>query len=218
MSVRAKLRRRGAIGVFSKISTWYWRAKSRLYYAPQFASFGAGSVIRKPVFVSNPAGISIGSGTFIRDGARLEVVDREGEPGGRLLIGDRVTMEQGVHLAAGGVVHLGDDVCLAANVSILDTTHPLTVNEGNRVNRVLGGKTFVIVGARTFIGTGSTILPGVTIGEDAVIGAGSVVTHDVPRRTVVAGVPAKPIYTLDETDTGGEQLAARRRPAIEEAQ
>ena len=46
------------------------------------------------------------------------------------------------------------------------------------------------------IGTGSTILCGVTIGEDAVVGAGSVVTHDVPARAVVAGVPARVRRTL----------------------
>lgn len=56
----------------------------------------------------------------------------------------------------------------------------------------------IVVGDDTFIGTGSTILPGVTIGKNCVIGAGSIVTKDVPDNTVVAGVPARPICSLDE--------------------
>jgi acetyltransferase-like isoleucine patch superfamily enzyme len=54
------------------------------------------------------------------------------------------------------------------------------------------------VGERTFIGCNSTILPGVTIGKRCVIGAGSVVTKDVPDGTVVAGVPARVVMTTQE--------------------
>ena len=54
------------------------------------------------------------------------------------------------------------------------------------------------VGERTFIGCNSTILPGVTIGKRCIIGAGSVVTKDVPDGTVVAGVPARVVMTTGE--------------------
>lgn len=54
------------------------------------------------------------------------------------------------------------------------------------------------VGERTFIGCNSTIMPGVTIGKRCVIGAGSVVTKDIPDNCVAAGVPAKVIMTLEE--------------------
>ena len=54
------------------------------------------------------------------------------------------------------------------------------------------------VGERTFIGCNSTILPGVTIGKRCVIGAGSVVTKDVPDGTVVAGVPARVVMTTEQ--------------------
>lgn len=56
----------------------------------------------------------------------------------------------------------------------------------------------IVVGDDTFIGTRSIIMPGVTIGKSCVIGAGSIVTRDVPDRTVVAGSPARVICTLDE--------------------
>ena len=54
------------------------------------------------------------------------------------------------------------------------------------------------VGERTFIGCNATIMPGVTIGKRCVIGAGSVVTKDVPDGTVVAGVPARVVMTTEE--------------------
>ncbi len=47
------------------------------------------------------------------------------------------------------------------------------------------------IGRRCFIGGGSLVLPGVTIGDESIVGAGSVVTHDVPPRTIVGGVPAR---------------------------
>jgi acetyltransferase-like isoleucine patch superfamily enzyme len=55
----------------------------------------------------------------------------------------------------------------------------------------------IIIGDDAWLGAGAVILPGVTIGNGAIVGAGAVVRDDVPPMTVVAGVPARPIRTLD---------------------
>jgi len=56
----------------------------------------------------------------------------------------------------------------------------------------------VAIGRRVYIGADAIVLPGVTIGDDAVVGAGSVVTHDVPPGAVVAGNPARRISSVAE--------------------
>jgi acetyltransferase-like isoleucine patch superfamily enzyme len=56
----------------------------------------------------------------------------------------------------------------------------------------------VVIKRNAYIGSGAIILPGVTVGENAIIGAGAVVVSDVSPRTIVVGVPAKPIGTVDE--------------------
>lgn len=56
----------------------------------------------------------------------------------------------------------------------------------------------IVVGDRVFIGSRATILAGVKIGDDCIIGAGSVVTRDIPSGTVAAGVPCRPLKSVDE--------------------
>lgn len=70
------------------------------------------------------------------------------------------------------------------------------------------------VGAHTFVGARSIIMPGVTIGERCVIGAGSVVTNDIPDGSVAVGVPAKAIMTTEEY---AEKCLANQRKYDEEA-
>lgn len=85
-------------------------------------------------------------------------------------------------------VRIGDFCMMGPGVHIYAATHPL-----DAAARCAGpeyGKP-VTIGNRVWIGGRAVILPGVTIGDDAVIGAGSVVTKDVPRRAVVAGNPGR---------------------------
>ena len=111
--------------------------------------------------------------------------------GGRLVIGDRAFINYGVDIAATGLVAIGSDCLIGTHVSIIDNDfHGVT----ERL-QVPASKP-VIIGDNVWIGNRSIILPGVTIGEGAVVGAGSVVTRDVPARTVVAGNPARVLREL----------------------
>lgn len=92
-----------------------------------------------------------------------------------------------------GHVTFGDDVMLAPNVQIYAAHHPLDAEV--RVSGVELGSP-IRVGSRVWIGGGAILLPGVSIGDDAVIGAGSVVTKDVPARTLAVGNPCRAIRAL----------------------
>ena len=91
-------------------------------------------------------------------------------------------------------VYIEDNVFVGHNVTFINDKHPRSVNEEGTMQTESNWEvieTFVKKGAS--IGSSSTILCGVTIGENAIVGAGAVVTKDVPPNTIVAGVPAKVI-------------------------
>jgi acetyltransferase-like isoleucine patch superfamily enzyme len=89
-------------------------------------------------------------------------------------------------------VTIEDDVFIGHNVSFINDKYPHSTNQGSGLQTEADWivvPTLVKRGAS--IGTSSTIMCGVTVGENAIVGAGSVVTKDVPADTIVAGVPAR---------------------------
>jgi maltose O-acetyltransferase len=92
-------------------------------------------------------------------------------------------------------VTIGDRVSLGPRVTIITGSHRIG-GPGRRAGQTEGGA--VTIGRGSWIGACAVILPGVTIGEGAVVAAGAVVTQDVPGNVVVAGVPARPVRTLEE--------------------
>jgi acetyltransferase-like isoleucine patch superfamily enzyme len=110
---------------------------------------------------------------------------------GRLVIGDRSFINYGVDIAATGLVSIGADCLIGTHVSIIDNGFHDVIDR----HEVPAPKP-VVIGDNVWIGNRAIILPGVTIGEGAVVGAGSVVTRDVAARTVVAGNPARVVREL----------------------
>lgn len=91
-------------------------------------------------------------------------------------------------------VHIEDNVFIGHNVTFINDKYPRSTNVDGSIQTESDWKvveTLIKKGAS--IGSSSTILCGVTVGENAIVGAGSVVTKDVPPNTIVAGVPAKPL-------------------------
>ena len=81
---------------------------------------------------------------------------------------------------------------LAPRVNILTVNHP--ENPAERRGLILKP---VTVKKNAWIGAGTTLLPGVTVGENAIVAAGAVVSRDVPANTIVGGIPAKVLKTLE---------------------
>ena len=114
--------------------------------------------------------------------------------GGSLVLGQRVFINTGATVVANHSITIGDDCLIGDFVAIFDTDHHQL--EPSRPTRVAA----VRLGANVWVGRSATILPGVSIGDHAVVAAGSVVTEDVPAKTLVAGVPARPVRVLDVPD------------------
>jgi acetyltransferase-like isoleucine patch superfamily enzyme len=96
-------------------------------------------------------------------------------------------------------VTIEDEVFIGHNVSFINDRYPRATNPDGGLQTDADWKLETTrVKRRASIGTGSTILCGVTIGQNAVVGAGSVVTHDVADNAVVAGNPARFIRWIDE--------------------
>lgn len=91
-----------------------------------------------------------------------------------------------------GGITIEDDVMIGPKVCLTTESHPLHPQERKKLLVKP-----IVIKRNAWIGAGATVLPGVTIGENAVVAAGAVVSKDVPANTVVGGVPAKVIKTIE---------------------
>ena len=105
--------------------------------------------------------------------------------GGRLAMGARSTIGQRCYIDARGSIRIDSDVSIAREVALLTATH--IPDEPNFAGNVLP----VHLHQRCWIGLRALVMPGVDVGEGAIVGAGALVTRDVDPYTIVGGVPAK---------------------------
>lgn len=155
------------------------------FKAEDFARLGRNVIFEPGVLVFHPENIEIGDNVYVGHATMLK-----GYHAGRFSIGDHTWIGQGCFMHAAGGITIGRAVGVGPSVKILTSEHqpddlavpvlfaplrfaPVTIHDGSD------------------IGTNTVVLPGVTIGEGAIVGAGSVVSHDVPAYEVWAGVPAR---------------------------
>ncbi len=163
--------------------------------AKRFASFGEGSMLSfPPGTIFNEEWISIGKKVMVGPRVSMSVgmVPKQPIAGNDaiLRIGDRCVIGQGSYIVAHTGLEIGNDVQTGPYVYITDQNHgyedpELPIGIQWPVNKG------VTIGSGTWIGTGAIILPGTSIGQNVVVGAGSVVTGNIPDRCVVVGAPAR---------------------------
>lgn len=112
--------------------------------------------------------------------------------GKNITIGKDVFINSGCHFQDQGGIVIGDGAFIGHNVVLATINHDLDP-KNNRKNHYAS----ITIGKNVWIGANATVLPGVSIGDWAVIGAGAVVTKDVPAKSVVGGVPARIIKMID---------------------
>ncbi len=158
-----------------------------LLYFHKFQSVGKHTVMFKPMRIMGGKNISVGDYTYILNGLRIETIDRFNDQvfTPSIRIGDRVEIGQNCHISCTHEIVLEDDVTLAPNVMLNDSSHGYKELDKSIEHQDLTGAP-IHIGEGSLIGYGAVILPGVTIGKYCFIGAGSVIAKDIPDHTVVS--------------------------------
>ncbi|MFS1953052.1 DapH/DapD/GlmU-related protein [Vibrio breoganii] len=162
-------------------------------------------LIRLPISIRNKNKICFGKRFTTGRYCRIDVLSTENKK--IIKIGSNCQINDGVHIAAIESITIGNDVLIASRVFITDHQHgsysgiPHS-NASEPVNKRKLSSDPVLIGNNVWIGEGVVILPGITISEDSIVGANSVVTKDVDKGTIVAGNPARVIKKFNyETET-----------------
>jgi acetyltransferase-like isoleucine patch superfamily enzyme len=177
-----------------KIVRGIFRAAAWHYWSSRLGELGPGSRFEPQIIWHKPERIAIGSNVLIKRRCRLEAVNTGAGPDAIYLrIGDNTSMQEGCQVSAARQVSIGKDVLIGANVLITDHDHiydhPTEPAAAIRELKVAP----VTIEDGCWLGFGCVILKGVSVGRRAVIGAGAVVTRDIPPYCVAAGIPARVI-------------------------
>jgi acetyltransferase-like isoleucine patch superfamily enzyme len=168
------------------IKNWTSRGPGK-FELSQFAKIGENVIFEDGTRVFHPESIELGNNIYVGHNTILQ-----GYYKNRMIIGDNAFIGPNCFFHSAGNIAIGKNVGIAAYSKILTSVHqegaldePLSFGE-----IVFAG---VVIEDNVHIGIGTCILPGVTIGEGAQVGAGAVVSRDIPRYAVAVGVPAKVI-------------------------
>lgn len=166
----------------------------------RFGAMGEGSVICfPPAAIVNERYIEIGSDTLIGPNVTLSVGMALGQTMTEptvVRIGERCLIGRGSGIVGHLSIEIGDDVWTGHHVYITDQNHgyqdvSLPISQQSMPERP------VRIGARSWLGHGTVVLPGAQIGEHVVIGANSVVSGEIPSYTVAAGNPARVLKVIE---------------------
>ncbi|SMB90164.1 DapH/DapD/GlmU-related protein [Deinococcus hopiensis] len=177
----------------------------RSRYMVKKYGYGGGLKLSESAYISGRRDIIIGKDVTIGKRSRIEAISRHGErryiP--HLSIGKGTAINDDVHIACISRVSIGEDVLMASRIYISDHNHGIyngsnpdsPYNPPN--NRPLSIQP-VHIGSKVWLGEGVCVLPGVSIGDGAIVGANSVVTRNIPANSIAVGVPAQVIKVFKE--------------------
>jgi len=181
-----------------------YRRLRKEHFRRQFLAFGLSSSlgvngVGEGCKLTGTEFINIGEDSFFGEKTELTAlhshVDQKMNP--RILIGNHVRCVGGCRITCAGKIIIENDVLIGPDVFITDHNHGMNpVLKGGYSGQRLLIKT-VQVKEGVWLGQRSCVLPGVTIGEHSIIGANSVVTHDIPSYSIAVGAPAKIVKQWD---------------------
>lgn len=152
-----------------------------------------------PVYLDNPSQISIGRGTNIGRSAMMCVHSIPESPNAEIIIGEDCFIGDDSNIQCCNTIKIGKGVLLGRKVMINDSSHGNATYEQMKLppsKRPIMSKGSIVIDDNVWIGEMVCILGNVHIGKSSIIGAGSIVTHDIPAYSVAVGNPAKVIKNL----------------------
>jgi acetyltransferase-like isoleucine patch superfamily enzyme len=187
----ARLRRRWPEDRVRRSNLLWWHASRAWtrWVSREFRAFGSGSLLVLPCWVFGAGEITVGERVSIGQCTRLGALE-----GAKITIGDECEITGGSSLFARTEgIEIGRGVLMAWNVQIYDAQHGTAARDRPIRDQGLARGGRVRIGDGAWLGSNVVVLQGVTIGRNAVVGANSVVTSDVPDFATAVGVPARVI-------------------------
>lgn len=185
------------IKIYRKICLYFSRLRNLWLIKKYGVKIGEKCILNGTIYFSGKCSIKIGNNVRVNSGKNYNVIGGASRTifrtinNGKIIIGNRCGISNSAIISQSSII-LEDDILIGGNCKIFDTDfHPLDTDK-----RISNQNTFVKskpihIKSRAFIGAHSIILKGVTIGENSIVGAGSVVTKDIPSNEIWAGNPAK---------------------------
>lgn len=166
--------------------------------------FPKARLIRLPIDIRNRKLIELGEGLTTGKNCRIEAYNLDNSSTPKIIFGRNIQLNDNVHIVGSNLVTLGDNVLIAGNVFISDTSHGNYDNQFSSLPEEIPISRRkvtnpVIIGKNVWIGENVVILPGVQIGDGSIIGAGSIVTKNIDNNCIVAGNPARVIKKFNST-------------------
>lgn len=168
-------------------------------------------IIRFPIYIRGRKHIDFGSKLTTGVGCRFEAFENK-KSNVSLKFGKNVQLNDLVHISAMCEVTIGNDVLIASKVYISDCTHGIYSNSDQHtdpkikpINRPYSTSP-VRIGNNVWLGESVSVLPGVSIGDGAIIGANSLVNKSIPPNCIAVGSPARPIKIFNEKTNKWEKI------------
>lgn len=173
-----------------------------IWISNDFKKVGEDFNVQSPLYLTGGANISIGNNVNFDQRLRLDAIENffDDKFTPIIIMGDNVSIQKDCHIGATNKIIIGNNVLLASKVYISDHSHGEITADGIKLppaKRRLYSKGPVIIEDNVWLGEGVVVLPGVTIGENSIVGANAVVTKSIPKNCVAGGNPARIIREIN---------------------
>lgn len=187
------------MSLIRKLKDLYWGIRTSNYRGIllilRYRNFHYPILVRKHCVFRNLKYAKAGKHLVISDFAELFINPERGKKA-ELIIGNNVSIGRFSSIGCANKILIEDDVTLAPHVHITDRNHGYE-DVSTPIWRQPTVCRPIVIGKESWLGYGAQVMPGVTIGRHCVIGAGSIVTKDIPDYCVAAGIPARVIKQYD---------------------